>query len=121
LQANNASYQQSLQMFQDTSMMHVKMKGMPGKEQNLATVLWDRNSKDVYIYVNNMQQIPKGKQYQLWAIVNGTPVDAGVIGNCIGVCKMKKIEHAEAFAITLEKEGGNAVPTLTEMYVMGKV
>ena len=52
LQANNASYKQSLQMFEDTSMMHIEMKGMPGKEQNLATVLWDKNSKDVYIYTN---------------------------------------------------------------------
>ena len=59
-----------------------------------------------------MQQTPTGKQYQLWAIVDGKPVDAGVINNCIGLCKMKKIDHAEAFAITLEKEGGSPTPTL---------
>jgi hypothetical protein len=121
LQANNASYKQGLQMFEDTLMLRVEMKGMPGKEKNLATVLWDKNSKDVYIYVDNMQQTPQGRQYQLWAIVNGKPVDAGVISNCIGLCKMKKIDHAEAFAITLEKEGGSTTPTLSEMYVMGKV
>lgn len=120
LQANNASYKQSLQMFDDTSMVHIDMKGMPGKEKNVATVLWDKNSKDVYINAIGMQQIPQGKQYQLWAIVDGKPVDAGVINNCIGLCKMKRIDHAEAFAITLEKEGGSASPTLTEMYVMGK-
>ena len=121
LQANNASYKQSLQMFEDTSMLRIDMRGMPGKENNIATVLWDKNSKDVYINAGNMQQTPLGKQYQLWAIVNGVPVDAGVINNCIGLCKMKKIDHAEAFAITLEKEGGSATPTMTQMYVMGKV
>jgi len=121
LQANNASYQQSLQMFGDTSMLRVDMKGMPGKEQNEATVLWDRTTRDVYVYVSNMQQTPAGKQYQLWAIVNGKPVNAGMISNCAGLCKMKKIEHAEAFAITLEKEGGSESPTTTEMYVLGKV
>jgi anti-sigma-K factor RskA len=120
LQANNASYKQSLQMFDDTSMVHIDMKGMPGKEKNIATVLWDKNSKDVYINAIGLQQIPQGKQYQLWAIVDGKPVDAGVINNCIGLCKMKRIDHAEAFAITLEKEGGSINPTLTEMYVMGK-
>ncbi|MEP6682478.1 MAG: anti-sigma factor [Parafilimonas sp.] len=120
LQANNASYKQSLQMFDDTAMVHIDMKGTPGKEQNLATVLWDKNSKDVYINAINMQQTPDGKQYQLWAIVDGKPVDAGIINNCIGLCKMKKIEHAEAFAVTLEKEGGSSTPTLSEMYVMGK-
>ncbi len=121
LQANNASYKQSLQMFEDTSMVRVIMKGMPGKEQNTATVLWNKNSKDVYINTNSMQQTPTGKQYQLWAIVDGKPVDAGMINNCTGLCKMKKIDHAEAFAITLEKEGGSAAPTMSALYVMGKV
>jgi anti-sigma-K factor RskA len=121
LQANNASYQQSLQLFQDTAMVRVEMKGTPGKEQNIATVLWDQKSKDVYIYANSLQQAPAGKQYQLWAIVDGKPVSAGVINNCIGLCKMIKIDNAQAFAITLEKEGGSATPTLSEMYVIGKV
>ncbi len=121
LEANNASYKQSLQWFQDTSMVKIEMKGLPGKEQNIATVLWDKNSKDVYIYSSNMQQAPTGKQYQLWAIVDGKPVDAGLINNCTGVCKMnKKIDHAQAFAITLEKEGGSPAPT-GDMYVTGKI
>lgn len=29
--------------------------------------------------------------------------------------------QADAFAITLEKRGGVASPTLTELYVMGKI
>ena len=33
---------------------------------------------------------------------------------------MKVFEKAEAFAITLEKQGGNPTPTKEEMYVMGK-
>lgn len=122
LQANNASYQNSLQMFQDTTMVHVEMKGTQGKEENIATVLWNKNSKDVYLYVTGMQQTPPGKQYQLWAIVDGKPVNAGLIDdNCIGLCKMEKIDHAQAFAITLEKAGGSPTPTLTEMYVIGKI
>jgi len=121
LQANNASYQQGLKMFQDSAMKRVEMKGMPGKGQNVATVLWNQSSKDVYIYASNMQQVPAGKQYQLWAIVDGKPVDAGLITDCIGLCKMNRIDHAEAFAITLEKAGGSPTPTLTEMYVFGKI
>jgi len=121
LQANNASYQQGLKMFQDSAMKRIEMKGTPGKEQNVATVLWNQNSKDVYIYASSMQQVPSDKQYQLWAIVDGKPVDAGLITDCIGLCKMKKIDHAEAFAITLEKAGGSPTPTLTEMYVFGKI
>jgi anti-sigma-K factor RskA len=122
LQANNASFKQSFDMLQDSAMLHINMNAMPGKENNSAMLVWDPHSKDVYIYAGGMQQTPKGKQYQLWAIIDGKPVSAGVINNdCIGLCKMARINHAEAFAITLEKEGGSPTPTLTEMYVMGKV
>lgn len=122
LQANNASYQQSLQLFQDTAITRVELKGVAGKEQNLATVLWNRNSRDVYISVKGMQPTPAGKQYQLWAIVNNQPVSVGVIGDCgTMLCKMESIANAQAFAITLEKEGGSPTPTLTEMYVIGNI
>lgn len=124
LQANNASYQQSLQMFQDSSMKQILMTPMPGRENNFATILWDKRTKAVYISAAKMQQAPEGMQYQLWAIVDGKPVNAGMIDSgCTGpgVCKIATIEHAEAFAITLEKAGGSPTPTLSEMYVFGKV
>ena len=35
--------------------------------------------------------------------------------------KMKNIPAASMFAITLEKSGGSETPTLSEMYVAGKV
>ena len=128
LQANNAVYQsklnniqQSLKLMGDPRMISIKMQGLPGKEQNLATVFWNTQTKEVYVYPNFMEKIPPGKQYQLWAIVDGKPVDAGMIGDCEGLCKMKVIDHAEAFAVTLEKTGGSRSPTLTAMYVIGKV
>jgi anti-sigma-K factor RskA len=34
---------------------------------------------------------------------------------------MKNIPRAEAFAITLENAGGSAVPTMSQLYVIGKV
>ncbi|MBS1745768.1 MAG: anti-sigma factor, partial [Bacteroidetes bacterium] len=121
LMANNATMKKSIDMYEDTSMMRIDMKPMPGKEQNTATILWDKNTKDVYINTANMQKTPTGMQYQLWAIVDGKPVDAGMIGDCAGLCKMKKISNAQAFAITLEKQGGSSKPTMNEMYVSGKV
>lgn len=119
LQANNASYNRSLQLFQDTTMTRVEMKGLAGKEQNLATVLWNKNSNEVYVNINNMQPTPTGKQYQLWAIVNNKPVSIGVVNNCIGLCKMENIANAQAFAISLENTGGSATPT--DIFVLGKI
>ncbi|HYK45027.1 MAG TPA: anti-sigma factor, partial [Parafilimonas sp.] len=128
LQADNKVYEsrlnnieQSLKLMEDPRMISIKMPGMPGKEQNLATVFWNTQTKEVYLYPNSMARTPPGKQYQLWAIVDGKPVNAGMVGDCEGLCKMKVIDHAEAFAITLENAGGSNTPTVTAMYVMGKV
>ncbi|MBS4042898.1 MAG: anti-sigma factor, partial [Chitinophagaceae bacterium] len=128
LQANNQIMQtksldmyNSMQMMTDPNMKKVSMPGIAGKEMNYATVFWDMKSKDVYILPNKLPQPASGKQYQLWAIVDGKPVDAGVLSDCAGLCKMKNIPAASMFAITLEKSGGSETPTLSEMYVAGKV
>jgi anti-sigma-K factor RskA len=111
----------SMQMMSDPTVQKVSMPGIPGKEGNLATVFWDSKSKDVYLLANKLPEAAPGKQFQLWAIVDGKPVDAGVIGVCAGLCKMKNIPNASMFAITLEKKGGSPTPTLDQMYVAGKV
>jgi hypothetical protein len=108
-------------MMQDSSMAVVKMMGISGKESSMATVYWDKKTKDVYLFNNNLPPVENGKQYQLWAIVDGKPVDAGMIGDCEGLCKLKNIPTAQAFAVTLENAGGSPTPTMTAMYVMGKV
>jgi anti-sigma-K factor RskA len=128
LQANNQVYQARMQEWQtaldvlhDPKMTMIKLADIKG-QRNLATVFWDRNNKDVYVVANVLPKVKAGKQYQLWALVNGKPVDAGMLDpNCIGVCKMKTCPQAEAFAITLENEGGSPAPTMEELYVMGKV
>lgn len=129
LQANNQIYQTNLRQWQttaevmsDPAMAVIKMPGTPGKEQHLATVYWNTKNKEVYVMPNKLPQPAKGKQFQLWALVDGKPVDAGVLTlDCKGVCKMKSIPKAQAFAITLEKEGGSPTPTMQELYVLGKV
>jgi anti-sigma-K factor RskA len=111
----------SMQMMSDPSFNKISMTGVPGKENNLATVFWNSKTKDVYLLPNRLPEAGADQQYQLWAIVDGKPVDAGVIGVCAGLCKMKNIPNASMFAITLEKKGGSPTPTLTQMYVAGKV
>ncbi len=121
-QAKALDLYNSMQIMSDPTMIKVSMSGTPGKEGNLATVFWDSKSKDVYLLSNKLPQAAEGKQYQLWAIVDGKPVDAGVMDACTGLCKMKSIPGAAvAFAITLEKKGGSPTPTMDQMYVLGKV
>ena len=81
-----------------------------------------KNTGEVFIDPSNLPDVPKGMQYQLWAIVDGKPVDGGLIksDNKSHIQKMKSFGRAEAFAVTLETEGGNPTPK-GNMYVMGKI
>ena len=62
-------------------------------------------------------------QYQLWAIIDGKPVDAGVFDNNFkGLLKMKDVgTGAATFAVTIEPRGGRQTPTLETMQVAGNV
>jgi anti-sigma-K factor RskA len=116
--------EQNLHIVQDPSMKMVKMPGTKTFPTAQATVYWNQASKEVFVMVNNLPQPTSDKQYQLWAIVNGKPVDMGVFetGSEAKILqKMKSVDNAEMFAVTLEKRGGSPEPTLDQMYVAGKI
>lgn len=88
-----------------------------------AMVYFEQNSNAVYLTLENLPMAPKDQQYQLWAIVEGKPVSLGVYDQESekAMQQMIAVNAAQAFAITLEKRGGVASPTMENMYVMGKV
>lgn len=105
-----------------TIVMHTMIKGHP----MAATLYWNREKGEAYITVDALPPAPKGMQYQLWAMQGGKPVDMGVLpNNMAGTPAMQKIgapiTRSDAFAISLEKEGGSAAPTMENIFVMGKV
>jgi len=97
--------------------------GTPNAPQSMAYVYWNESSKEVYLSIQSLKQLSKDNQYQLWAIIDGKPVDAGVFdGDVAGLLKMKDIASgAAAFAVTIEPRGGKTTPTLETMQVMGNV
>jgi len=123
MQTRADTYAAAMDMANDSNMAVVKMQGVKEHPGNRATVYWDKRSKDVYLMVNNLPEPPAGKQYQLWAIVDGQPVDAGLVDWVSGNMKspMKNIPTAQAFAITLEKVGGSPTPSPNAMYVLGGI
>lgn len=86
-------------------------------------VFWNPGSQDVLLQVENLPTVPEGKQYQLWAIVDGTPQDMGVFDLEIArdsVVRMPyQVATAQAFAITLENAGGSPTPNLDALTVIG--
>ena len=101
------------------------LKGMDIAPEASAMIVWNSINKSVYIDAASLPMPPAGKQYQLWALVNGKPVDAGVFTMQDGKFVMQKMkdmpDNAQAYAVTLEKMGGSQVPTMDAMYLIGNV
>jgi len=114
---------QSYSLLLNPAMKSIMLAGVGTHTQANAMLLWDTQSKNVYLSIKNLPPPPAGKQYQLWAIVNGKPVDAGVyaLNAKDDMQQMKRMPEAQMFAITLENEGGSPAPTLDQMIVAGKV
>ncbi|HOX83203.1 MAG TPA: anti-sigma factor [Chryseolinea sp.] len=112
-----------LKVVDNPDFKRVVMKGTEGSPESMAYVYWNESSKEVYLSIQNMRELSKENQYQLWAIIDGKPVDAGVFDNNLaGLLKMKAIGNgAAAFAVTIEPRGGKASPTLETMQVVGNV
>lgn len=85
------------------------------KSRTFATIYWDTlsASKDVYLLINNLPKPASDKQYQLWALLDGKPIDLGMIEAKQKrlLYRMKNVQNAQAFAITLEPTGGSPAPT----------
>jgi anti-sigma-K factor RskA len=101
-------------------MQVVPLNGVEAHPEARAMVYWDSHNHNVYLDNMALPQPPSGKQYQLWAIVDGKPVSAG-LDAADATQSLATIDKAQAFAITLEPSGGSVSPTLTEMVVMGEV
>ena len=125
LQDQNKQMEAGLNVFQSKYSVPVSLKGLQASPNAAAKIFYMQNTGEVYIDPSNLPEAPAGKQYQLWAIVNGKPVDGGMIltskkGDKYTIQKMKTFGKVEAFAVTLEAEKGNATPK-GPMYVMGKM
>ncbi|MES2620065.1 MAG: anti-sigma factor [Bacteroidota bacterium] len=100
---------------------HILLNGLPISPTSKAIVFWNKEEGNTFINASALPQIAANEQFQLWAIVDGKPVDLGVINKDTSFAEMKQVKNAVAFAITLEPLGGKSVPTMEKMYVLGNV
>ena len=120
----NQDFLQKIQILQNIDNQPTYMRGTPKAPQAIAVVYWNQQTQKSYLNPVNLSPPPPGQQYQLWAIVDGNPVDMGVFDLVVGGLQLQEvpfISNPQAFAITLEPEGGNPSPTLEEMVVIGNV
>ncbi|MGV8878996.1 MAG: anti-sigma factor domain-containing protein [Sphingobacteriaceae bacterium] len=117
---------QHLDILQDPEYQLVKLAGTPKSASSSMLVVWNQAKKEVLIDKKALK-LPindEQHQYQLWALVDGKPVDLGVFDTAMlnepGMMAMKSTAAADAFAVTLEPRGGSAAPTMDQLVLMGK-
>ncbi len=120
-----AKSKEALNILTDPDFEMVKLKGTANSPKSNLMVAFNPKKQKVMLDLHSMD-IPKNDQqhqYQLWALVDGKPVDLGVFDaeNKDGMKDMKSIGVAQAFAVTLEPRGGSVAPTMDKMMVMGNI
>ncbi len=93
---------------------------VPGEN---AVVFLKDSDKQVFISTTQLPLLAADKQYQLWALVDGKPIDMGVLetGQFQLAKSIPQLLQAQAFAITIEKKGGSPSPTLEKLVALGSV
>lgn len=118
------SAENKIAVLRDTANVTIPMKGLDISPNSLALIHWNKYTNETFIDIASLPEAPTDMQYQLWAIVDGVPVDLGVfdvLKSAATLQKMKTVGNPQAFAVTLEKSGGSPTPTMENMYVLGAV
>lgn len=98
----------------------VKMNSTSPDGTAYGLACWNKKTNQVYLFKPNLPSIPSEKQYQLWALVDGKPVSAGMIDMNKTAQSFTNIANVQAFAISLEPKGGSPQPTTTPL-TLGKL
>jgi len=127
MKETNAQLQKVADMAVDPDWKFVKLAGTSMDPNANMMVYWHIKGNHVMMD-NSKMHLPatdKAHQYQLWALVNGKPVDLGVFDVNQDASEilvnMKDVASAQTFAVTLEKRGGSPSPTMDQMIVAGNV
>ncbi|WP_411273401.1 anti-sigma factor domain-containing protein [Daejeonella sp.] len=104
----------------------VSLKGTPKAPAASLTIAFSAMKEEVMIDLSSLKMPLNDNehQYQLWALVDGKPVDLGVFDSTddnSGMKRMKSVKGAQAFAVTLEPKGGSVNPTMEQMMAMGNI
>ena len=124
LDSEKVDLESQLLFLRNNNSQIIPMTGTEILPRAYATIYYNTEERKSLLDINYLPDPPTDLQYQLWAIVDGQPVDMGVFDLFTSSDSLKEVpflENASAFAITLEQKGGSPTPNLEQMYVYGAV
>lgn len=97
----------------------IKLTGNEKAPSGAMNIYWNARLQQVAVDIAALPSLPPSQQYQLWSLVDGKPIDAGVFdaGKAVGTVQRlnRSIGRADAFAVTIEKRGGSPTPNLSNL------
>jgi len=114
-------------ILRDKNIESITLGGQAISPESYAKVYWNKKDDLAYIDVAGLPEPPSGKVYQVWSLTLDplTPTSMGILDEFLTdankVFTMANANESQAFAITLEPEGGSESPTLEQLYVLGTV
>lgn len=102
-----ANYENKIAILDSDDFKKVTLKGSETAPNAAASIYFNSKSQEVYLTSIDLPELPAGKEYQLWAIIDNKPVDAGLVAERDSLGKLKLSPKATAFAISMENKGGS--------------
>ncbi len=113
---NNAETIAMLQEMANDASIKIPMGGTEAYPTMKANVIFNEETHKTYVWSASLPKLTSDQQYQLWALVDGKPVDLGVFDSKEEIIKLKSLNaKPQAFAVTIEQKGGKSTPTLSAM------
>lgn len=113
---NNTESMAMLQELVDDASIKVPMGGTEAYPNMKANVIFNEQTHKTYVWSGSLPKLTNDQQYQLWALVDGKPIDLGVFDPQNEIINLKSLkEKPQAFAVTIEAKGGKPAPTLSAM------
>lgn len=87
------------------------------------SLFWNPESGNIKLDASQLPALPDDKQYQLWVLKDGQPIDMGVLPKDASalMAASGSTTVGDAFAITIEPLGGQASPSLDQLVVLGNI
>ncbi|MDI1233423.1 MAG: anti-sigma factor [bacterium] len=112
--STTASYRETLNSLYQNDVQQVKLKSTDTAKNVFATFFYNKSKKQLLIHQGNLEERRDGMQYQVWALIDGKPISAGVFDAASDSDSLKVIKtdlNAQLFAVSIEKRGGAETPT----------
>ncbi len=125
LRDHQTQNEQTLALLRQPGTRTLELIGNEKAPKGNVLVYWNARNRQVAVEVRSLPALPPDQQYQLWSLVDGKPIDAGVFdGNNVttAIQRMNRsIGQADSFAVTVEKRGGSPTPTLSTLLALTSV